>query len=274
MTHNHETIRLEIDPPLAEIVLIRSKVHNAISSQMIQEILAALHFVEESRGARVLIIHGEGPSFCAGADLTELEDLQHADYEGNLKAGRELAALFGSLYSFPKATVAAVHGACVAGGCGLATACDLVIADADAHFRYSEASIGFVAAIVSIFLVRSVGEKHARELLLTARRVPADEALRIGLVNEVSERGACLERARGIARGIALNSPSAIRHAKEVLTAVQVMGLEEALKFAAEHNARARLEPECLEGVRAFFERRPPAWRAEAERMLAEAAPD
>ncbi len=269
MTYDHETIRLEIEPPLAEIVLTREQVHNAISSAMTREILAALHVVEESRSARILIVRGEGANFCAGADLAELKTLQQSDYEGNLQAGRELAALFGRLYSFPKATVAAVQGACVAGGCGLATACDLVVADPGAHFRYSEVSIGFVAAIVSIFLVRAVGEKHARELMLTARRVQAEEAERIGLVNEVTAEGEYLERARTIAREIALNSPAAIRHAKEVLTAVQVMGLEEALKFTAEYNARARLEPECLEGVRAFFEKRAPAWRADVEEMLA-----
>jgi len=102
-----------------------------------------------------------------------------------------------------------------------------------------------------------------------ASRLPAEEALHIGLVNEVVETGAALDRAREIASAIALNSPAAIRHSKEVITAVQVMGLEEALTFAAELNARARLEPECLEGVKAFFEKRSPDWRAEVEAMLA-----
>ena len=255
-------------PPCAELVLDRPDVRNAISSRMIAEILEALDEVESDDKLKVVIIAGEGNSFCAGADLGELGRIQHATPEENMAASHELVSLFRRIYTFPKATIAAVHGYCVAGGCGIATGCDLVIADETAKFRYSEASIGFVAAIVTIFLLRSVGGKHARELLLTARPVPAAEACRIGLINEVVGEGKHVERAREVAEEIALNSGVSVKLSKEVLTAVPELELETAFEFTAEINARGRLNPECLEGIAAFLEKRKPDWRMEVERLL------
>ncbi len=177
-------------------MLTRPDMRNAISARMMDEIQDALDLVEGDDALKVLIIRGEGDAFCAGADLGELKKIQNAAFEENMEASLALTGLFKRIYTFPKATIAAVHGPCVAGGCGIATGCDLIIADETARFRYSEAAIGFVAAIVTIFLLRSVGEKHARELLLTARFLPADEAYRIGLINEVVARGKHLARLR------------------------------------------------------------------------------
>lgn len=268
MSNSWEMIRLERNAPWAELVLNRPDQHNALSSQMIGEILSALEDVEDDETIKVLIIRGEGRGFCAGADLAELEKIQHATPEENVSASRELVSLFRRIYSLPKATIAAVHGWCVAGGCGIATGCDLVIADEEARFRYSEAAIGFVAAIVTIFLLRNVGEKHARDLLLTARAVPADEACRIGLINEAVGDGRYLERAREIARGIALNSGISVRLSKEVLARVPELDLDEAFDFTAEINAEGRLNEECLEGISAFLEKRTPAWRKAVEDLL------
>jgi methylglutaconyl-CoA hydratase len=256
------------------LFLDRPDVHNAISSQMISEMLEALDRLESDDELKVVVIAGEGKSFCAGADLDELGLIQHTTPEDNMAASRELVSLFRRIYTFPKATISAVHGNCVAGGCGIATGCDLVIADETAKFRYSEASIGFVAAIVAIFLLRSVGEKHARELLLTARPVPAAEAYRIGLINEVVGEGKHLERAREIAAGIALNSAISVRLSKEVVAAIPDLSLEEAFEFTAEVNARGRLNPECLEGIAAFLEKRKPEWRLKVERLLEGGEPD
>ncbi len=268
MPTSWETISLIPRPPWAELVLARPDMRNAISSRMIKEILEALDEVEADDELKVLIFMGEGKSFCAGADLEELGRIQHATPEENMAASRELVSLFRRIYTFPKATIAAVHGHCVAGGCGIATGCDLVIADESARFRYSEASIGFVAAIVTIFLLRSVGEKHARQLLLTARSVPAAEAYRIGLINEVVAEGKHLERAREVAGEIALNSGISVRLSKEVLAAVPELGLDKAFDFTAEINARGRLNPECLEGIAAFLDKRTPHWREAVERLL------
>ena len=270
MQNELQTIRLELRPPWAEIVLNRPDVRNAISTPMIEEICRTLEVLERNDRVKVLIMRGEGTAFCAGADLDELRRIQHSSAEDNLSASRDLVRLFRTIYTYPKATIAAVHGYCIAGGCGIATGCDLVIADATARFRYSEAAIGFVAAIVAVFLLRSVGEKHARELLLTARMTPADEAFRMGLINEVVAEGAHIERARDVAKEIALNSGTSITFSKEVLANIPSMRLDEAFDFAATINATGRLNRECLEGIAAFLEKRTPTWREEVERLLDE----
>jgi methylglutaconyl-CoA hydratase len=269
METNWSTIRLESRPPLAELILDRPEMRNALSTRMMEEIGEALDQVEADTDLKVLIIRGEGDAFCAGADLGELKAIQGAEFEENMAASLALVGLFRRIYTFPKATIAAVHGPCVAGGCGIATGCDLIIADESARFRYSEAAIGFVAAIVSIFLLRIVGEKHARELLLTARFTPAAEALRIGLVNEVVGSGEHLERAREVAREIALNSGISVRLSKEVLERLPSLTLDEAFEYVADVNARGRLNEECREGIAAFLEKRTPAWRLKVEEQLA-----
>lgn len=268
MDSEYNTIRLEARPPWAELVLDRPETRNAISSGMIGEICRALDHLEHRQEVKVLIIRGEGASFCAGADLNELRQIQNANFEENMEASRELVRLFRRIYTYPKATIAAVHGYCIAGGCGIATGCDLIVADRTAQFRYSEAALGFVAAIVTIFLLRSIGEKHARELLLTARMTPATEAHRIGLVNEVVEAGAHVERARELAGEIALNSGISIALSKEVVASIPSLGLDEAFDFAANVNATGRLNQDCIEGITAFLEGRTPAWREEIERAL------
>jgi methylglutaconyl-CoA hydratase len=270
MSGHPTTVRLEEHAPWAEIVLDRPDVRNAVSATMIEEICTLLDRLEGDDRIKVVLFRGEGASFCAGADLGELQRIQEATFEENMAASRDLVRLFRRIYTFPKATIAAVHGYCIAGGCGIATGCDLVVADTTARFRYSEAAIGFVAAIVTVFLLRSVGEKHARELLLTARMTPAGEAHRIGLVNEVVAEGEAATRARELAAEIALNSATSIAMSKEVLAAVPALGLDEAFDFAANVNAAGRLNSDCLEGIAAFLEKRTPAWRDVVEKMLAE----
>jgi len=261
MSETFTIIRIEREPPLAWIVLDRPQVRNAISRTMVEELLQALDDLEIDSAVRVVLLRGEGSAFCAGADLEELKVVQQASPEENLAAGRQLGKLFRRLYTFPKATVAAVHGSCVAGGCGLATGCDLTVADATAVFRYSEAAIGFVAALVGVILVRAVGEKRARDLMLTARPVPADEAVRLGLVTERVSAGQHIERARALAGLLARNSLSSIRLSKELLAALPALDLEAAFALAARVNAEARQTDDCREGVAAFLEKRPPAWR-------------
>jgi methylglutaconyl-CoA hydratase len=268
MSSEWKTIRLEEYAPWAELVLNRPDSRNAISSEMIGEICEAMDHLEHQPDLRVVIFRGEGESFCAGADLNELQKIQNSTFEENIAASRELVRLFRRIYTFPKATIAAVHGHCIAGGCGIATGCDLIVADKTAQFRYSEAAIGFVAAIVTIFLLRSVGEKHARELLFTANVLSAEKAHRIGLVNAVVENGEHVERARKLAREMARNSATSIALSKDVLASIPSLGLEEAFEFAANINAAGRLNQDCLEGIAAFLEKRTPAWREEVERML------
>src|SRR3954470_7646589 len=181
---SYNTITLAYEDRVALLTLNRPDKRTAISFELGEEFLHALEDVEAS-SALVFIVTGAGKAFSGGLDLENLKGLLGRTHQENVKDTQTMARLFRSIYEFPKPTVAAVNGAAIAGGTGLATMCDITVASTEAKFGYTEVRIGFVPAIVSSFLVRQVGEKHARDLLLTGRIFGADEAYRFGLVNEV-----------------------------------------------------------------------------------------
>src|ERR1700694_3788423 len=177
-------IQLAYDGGVATITLNRPEKRNAISFELIDDLLRALNEVSKSE-AIVLILTGAGKAFCSGMDLDNLKSLLGRAPEQNLQNSQTIVQLFRSLYEFPKVTIAAVNGAAIAGGTGLALLCDFTLAVPEAKFGYTEVRIGFVPAIVSTFLLRQVGEKQARDLLLTGRIMGAEEAARMGLINEI-----------------------------------------------------------------------------------------
>ena len=166
------------------ITLNRPEKRNAISYELIEDVLCALDEVAIS-SAQILILTGSGKAFCSGMDLDNLRSITGRTAEENRADSATMARLFRTLYEFPKVTIAAVNGPAIAGGCGLATLCDFTLASTEAKFGYTEVRIGFVPAIVSTFLLRQVGEKQARDLLLTGRIISAEEAFRMGLASEV-----------------------------------------------------------------------------------------
>jgi methylglutaconyl-CoA hydratase len=166
--------------------------------------------------------------------------------------------LFHRIYTFPKPTIAAINGPAVAGGAGLATACDLVVMSERAQLGYTEVKIGFVAALVGVILVRAVGEKHARELLLTGKLISALEAYRMGLVNRVVPAEQVLEEALALGQEVAANAPTSLALTKELLNALPGMGLEDGFRLASIANAWVRETGDLAEGIAAFFEKRPP----------------
>ena len=168
--------------------------------------------------------------------------------------------LFRTLYQYPKVTIAAVNGPAIAGGCGLATLCDFTIASAEAKFGYTEVRIGFVPAIVSTFLLRQVGEKQARDLLLTGRILAADEAHRLGLVSEVVAPDKLQERTRELAAGLLQNSPASLLATKRLLNSFSSAELDQQISAAVEENARIRTTDDFREGVSSFLEKRDPKW--------------
>ncbi|HEX7003384.1 MAG TPA: enoyl-CoA hydratase-related protein [Trueperaceae bacterium] len=248
------------DGPVRTLTLNRPEVRNALDTELRRELLAALDEAESDPGVRALVLTGAGNAFCAGMDLGELERLLERSEEEHLEDSRRLAFLFRRLYAFPKPVVAAVNGHAIAGGAGLASVCDVVIVSEEAKFGYTEARIGFVAALVSVFLTRMAGERAARELLLGARPVSAGEALAYGLVSEVVEPAKVLQRAGEAAAAMAANSPQALETSKRLLVESGGLGLDDALELAIETNARARSSDDLREGVRAFLEKRPPEW--------------
>jgi methylglutaconyl-CoA hydratase len=171
-----------------------------------------------------------------------------------------MARLFRSIHDFPRPTIAAVNGPAIAGGTGIATICDFTLATPEAKFGYTEVRIGFVPAIVSTFLVRQVGEKHARDLLLTGRIFSAEEALRLGLVNEIVDPERLLPRAYQLARQLIENSPASLRATKELLAQSVNAELDRELETSIKENARVRQTHDFQEGIAAFLEKRKPRW--------------
>jgi len=256
----YPTLTFQIDGQVATIALTRPEKRNAISTQMIVDLMAALEQAETSP-ARVVILTGSGKAFCAGMDLDELQALATHSLAKHLEDARRIARMFYRLYSFPKPVIAAVNGAAIAGGCGLATLADITLCVPEAKFGYTEVRIGFLPALVAVFLRRQVGEKHARELLLTGKIIDANEAFRLGLVNEVVNTGDVMQRAREVADSILAGSPTSILRTKKMFHLHDEKVVRGELELAIEANAEIRLTEDFSEGVASFLEKRPPRWR-------------
>ncbi len=256
---NYTTIQLAIENAVATITLNRPEKRNAISYELIDDLLAAFDEVLHS-SAQVLILTGAGKAFCSGMDLDNLKALTGRSPEQNLQDSETMARLFRTLYDFPKPTIAAVNGAAIAGGCGLATLCDFTLAVPDAKFGYTEVRIGFLPAIVSTFLSRQIGEKLARDLLLTGRIIDANEAHRVGLINEVVPTEELGERAHQLAAQLMENSPASLRFTKRLLSEHARTALDAQLRSAVRENAAIRATDDFREGVASFLEKRKPRW--------------
>jgi methylglutaconyl-CoA hydratase len=256
---SYQTIQLSYEAHVATITLNRPDKRNAISFELINDLLRALKEVEIS-DARVLIVTGAGKAFCAGMDLENLKALLGQSPEQSLEDSQTMVRAFRSLYEFPKPTIAAVNGPAIAGGTGLALLCDFTLAVPEAKFGYTEVRIGFVPAIVSTFLLRQTGEKHARDLLLTGRIIGAEEASRMGLVNEIVPAESLLPRARELAGTLMENSPSSLRATKKLLNDHARAELDSQIEAAVRENAAVRSTADFREGITAFLEKRKPVW--------------
>jgi methylglutaconyl-CoA hydratase len=255
----YNTIQLAYDGGIATITLNRPDKRNAINYELIEDLLTALAEVVKST-ARVLILTGSGKAFCSGMDLENLKALIGCTPEQNVEDSQVMARLFRTLYDFPKPTIAAVNGAAIAGGTGLATLCDFTLAVPEAKFGYTEVRIGFVPAIVSTFLLRQVGEKIARDLLLTGRLFDAAEALRIGLINEIVAAEGLMNRARQLAAQLMENSPASLLYTKRLLSEAAGADLDAQIEAAVRENAAIRSTADFREGISSFLEKRKPKW--------------
>ena len=256
---SYTTIQLAHDAAVATITLNRPDKRNAISFELIDDLLRGLDEVAKSR-AQVLIITGAGRAFCSGMDMDDLKALIGRSAEQNLKDSETMVRLFRSLYEFPKVTIAAVNGAAIAGGTGLALLCDFTLAVPEAKFGYTEVRIGFVPAIVSTFLLRQVGEKQARDLLLTGRIMGAEEAARMGLINEIVAPENLMAKARQLAALLIENSPVSLHATKRLLTDHARAELDAQIESAVRENAAIRNTADFREGVSSFLEKRKPRW--------------
>ncbi len=256
---SYNTIQLAYEGAVATITLNRPDKRNAISFELIDDLLRALGEVSKSE-AIVLILTGAGKAFCSGMDLENLKSLLGRTPEQNLEDSQTMVQLFRALYEFPKVTIAAVNGPAIAGGTGLALLCDFTLAVAEAKFGYTEVRIGFVPAIVSTFLLRQVGEKQARDLLLTGRIFGSEEAQRMGLINEIVAPENLLARAQELAAILIANSSASLRATKQLLTDHARAELDAQIDAAVGENAAIRSTADFREGITAFLEKRKPVW--------------
>ncbi len=259
---SYETILIADEGWVRTITLNRPERRNAMTPEMQMELIRAL---EEAGGSdcRVVVLAGAGESFCSGLDLAVLQKAQNKSAAEHREDAVRIARLFRALYELPKPTIAAVQGAAVAGGTGLATICDFTVAVPGAKFGYTEARIGFVPAVVSAYLRLQIGDKAARDLLLTARLFDAAEGFRLGLVSEVVDD--LPGRVKALAERLAANSPASLRATKKLLAAQNRGWLDAAIELAMEANAAARETADFHEGVAAFLEKRKPEWSSCAD---------
>lgn len=255
-----QTIRLAVDEKVARITFARPEVHNAFNATMIAELAQVFDQVKAEVSVRVVVLTGEGKSFCAGADINWMREIIDYSYEQNLSESLLLAEVLHKLYSFPKPTVAMVNGAAIGGGNGFLSACDIAVAAEEAHFGLSEVKIGLVPAAISPFVIRKIGESKAREYFLTGKRISAKKAQEIGLVNQIVPREKLEDTVDELISLLLTSGPEALASCKELIFQVPQMSLEEVKEFTARMIANLRISEEGQEGMASFLEKRKPNW--------------
>jgi methylglutaconyl-CoA hydratase len=256
----YTTLKYEKDGAIATVTLNRPDKRNAISSTMIDELLGALNVGDNDGAVRVLILTGAGKAFCSGMDLDTLQSIANQTGAQNLADSRQMARMFHRIYSFPKPLITAVNGAAIAGGCGIATFSDITLAVPEAKFGYTEVRIGFIPALVSVLLRRQIGEKHARELLLTGTIIDAAEAFRLGMVTEIVAAADLLKRAHEVAAKFLEASPTSLRRTKRLLLQYDDKEVTQEIEMATQENAAIRATEDFREGLASFLEKRHPKW--------------
>lgn len=255
-------ITLERDGPVVTLTLNRPELHNAFNAQLIAELRTACEGLAGEAGLRVLVLRGAGPSFCAGADLSWMRASLAYSHAENLADAEALDAMFAAVNSLPLAVVGRVHGTALGGGVGLAACCDIVVAAEDAIFGFTEARLGLLPAVIARYVVPKIGAGHARALFVSARRFRAPHALAIGLAHEVVPEA---ELDTAVARSVAellRCGPEAVAACKTLVAAVTTLPPDAARDYAVRAIATARTGSEGQEGLRAFLEKRAPAWGA------------
>ena len=252
-------IHLEFSGEIAMITLNRPEKRNAITAEMIAELFSAFDEVQAS-SARVLLMTGAGKAFCSGMDLDALKALAEQSSAEQREDADRLARFCLRIWSFPKPTIAAVNGHAIAGGCGIATLCDFTIAVPEAQFGYPEVRIGFLPAVVSVFLVRQIGDKQARDLLLTGRTIDAAEAHRLGLVSQIVPANELMIAAQILAASLLACSPGSLHMTKKLLCDFAAPEISRELELAAAQSAQIRTTDDFREGLASFLEKRAPRW--------------
>jgi len=251
----YRNLLVKAESPAARIVLNRPEKRNALNDELIAALKDALRPADEDESVRVIVIRGVGKDFCSGADLASLQKIADASYEENLEDARSLAELFSLIRKVRVPVIAAVHGRALAGGCGLASACDLIVATTSARFGYPEVKIGFVPAMVAAILRRNLGEKKSFELLTQGFEFSAEEAVELGLVNRIVGDGELETAVMDFASVYTKVSGSAVEMTKRLIYDIDGDSFEAAVEKGVESNARARMTDDCKKGIAKFLEK-------------------
>ncbi len=254
------TIVYEIKDAVARVTFNRPDVHNAFNDTMIKELNAVFESIAKIPDIRVVVLTGEGKSFCAGADLNWMRRVKDYSYEDNLRESLELAEMLSNIYSSPKPTIARVNGAAIGGGTGLVAVCDIAIGATKAKFSFSEVKLGLIPACISPYVLKKCGEGNCREFFLTGERLTAEKAYNAGLLNAVVPLEELDAAVNVLVKQLISSGPEAITKCKELLRKVAAMPFDEAKKYTAEVIAQLRISEEGQEGMAAFLDKRRPKW--------------
>jgi methylglutaconyl-CoA hydratase len=254
-------VRIEKHQRLGSIILSRPEKKNSLNDLFVAELLEAFQQLEADASIKIIILKATGDVFSAGADLDYLQRLQKFSFKENLEDSNQLRDLFLRIQTLKKIVIAQVEGHAIAGGCGLATVCDFCFAVPDSKFGYTEVKIGFIPALVTVFLLRKITGTKAKELLLTGKLITASEAMQIGLINEVISKETISQHVKSFAENLCEETSSeSVAATKELMNKVSSMELTPALTYAAEMNAKIRSSEDCKKGIAAFLNKEKIKW--------------
>ncbi len=258
---DNQFVTYSVKDRIGFITLDRAEKRNALNSQLITELKELFELAEKDDSCKVIVLQAKGDVFSAGADLEYLQSLQSFSRDENIADSNHLMGLFKQIYHLKKVVIASVQGHAIAGGCGLASVCDLSIASDSAKFGYSEVKIGFIPAIVSVFLLRKIGEGKTKELLLTGKTISAQEATDIGLINSCVAKENLEQSVIHLAQKLCSTaSADSLRSTKLMLAEIQDLSLDDGLDLAVKKNALARESVDCKKGINAFLNKENLNW--------------
>ena len=258
---DHQFVTYSVKDRIGFITLDRADKRNALNSKLITELKELFELAEKDDSCKVIVLQAKGDVFSAGADLVYLQSLQSFSRDENIADSNHLMGLFKQIYYLKKVVIASVQGHAIAGGCGLASVCDLSIASESAKFGYSEVKIGFIPAIVSVFLLRKIGEGKTKELLLTGKTISAQQATDMGLINSCVPKENLQQSVINLAQKLCETaSADSLRSTKLMLAEMQNLSLDEGLDLAVNKNTMARESEDCKKGIDAFLNKKNLNW--------------
>jgi methylglutaconyl-CoA hydratase len=251
-----------IQERIAHISINRPEKRNALNRETVQALKNHFSNAAQNNEVKVIILSGKGKAFCSGADLAYLQELQEFSDEENLQDSTELMELFHLIYTIPKPVIAQVNGPALAGGCGLVSVCDFAFCTTDSKFGYTEVRIGFIPAIVMVFLIRKIGEANARRLLISGEIFECEFAEASGLITKSFEKEETLEHyVLEFAQNLCTqNSATAMSLTKELLNQIRDLDLNEGLQTAVKYNVKARKTDDCKKGIHSFLNKEKLRW--------------